>query len=221
MRDTERARPTTERDAATPEPLTWRAWQRSERSQSGWAALLEKAVAADDAVATARALDALGTHLSVWRGEGLDVRVVEAIQRLAVEEAAPLRRRVDARRLVPALEVLMDVGDGAALARVTGSQDGRAADPMWRAAAGVAEQRSRFTGRVTFSGGCVLRWNGQPQQAQAADWEAPIGTHSAACGSSPPHVIPVQAGQALRLHAVDGILVWQDPAESIHPSAQE
>lgn len=186
--------------------------RRTNGTQAEWAEHLHAALADEDPFAVARALDALGANLAAWRGEGLDARVAEAVQRLAVAEAAPLRRRIDPRRLVPALEVLIDVGDGAALERVTGERDGRAAEPLWSGAASVATRRTAYTGRVVFGGGCALRWNGEPRTAAPASWEAPMGTHSAACGTSAPHVVPVHADLELRLHAVDGALVWEDPS---------
>lgn len=195
-------------EAWTAADEAWVTWNRTGQSQEGWARLFEDAVRAGDRMRTGRLLDALGRRLSVWRGAGLDDATITAVQRFASAEAGALRRRVDPRRVLPALEVLMDTGDAAALLRVTGEREGRAAGLAWTAARQVGEARSVHEGDVRFAGGCELEWDGEPRGADAASFRATIGSHGARCAGGPTTIVPVQAARPLSLDVVDGVLTW-------------
>lgn len=201
--------------AASALPAEWRSadeawleWTRSGEGQAGWAALLEAAVASADPVRAARALDALGRRLSVWRGAGLAPELVTAVQRFGSAEAQATRLAIDARRIVPALEVLIDVGDAAALVRVTRERSGRAAGAAWASARAVGQDREQHGGSVQFAGGCALAWNGHNRGEAPTTFRETMGSHSAGCAGGHRTIIPVHADRVVRLEVVDGGLVW-------------
>lgn len=152
------------------------------------AADLRAAVDASDADAAGSALAELGRSLSELRGSQLDGTLVDAVRWFSSAEAVELRAAVDGRRVVPALELLLDVRDGAAIDRLNDSYGEGAAAERFRAALSLSLSWSNAAATIHSPGGdCdfVLDGDAVDQSPSAVIF----GSHTVSCGAGPTSLV--------------------------------
>ncbi len=144
------------------------------------AADLRSALDASDAAATGAVLAELGRSLAEMRGSTFDGTLVEAVRWFASAEMSGLRGAVDARRVIPALEVLLDVRDGAAVHRLRDSYGVGPGAERFQAAFSLSLSWSNAPSSLSYGDvGCPLLIDGTP--AEASPVALTYGSHTLAC----------------------------------------
>jgi len=130
------------------------------------------------------ALSVLGRHLGEYRGSGRwEVPLVEVCARFSAAERASLWERVDGRFVIPLVEVLLDTGDRAGVARLAEAYgEGPAAAVLTSATAMSQSTDSRVEVHADPRSlqGCRLIIDGRPVSA-GAQVLLP-GSHTLRCG---------------------------------------
>lgn len=149
------------------------------------AADLIAAIDADDPQATGDALGRLAHALGELRAGTYTQQLVHAVRYFCAGDHADLRSRVDARFVMAALEVMLDVRDGAAIDRLRQSYEGGVAGDRFVAASRLALSWSNTSSTVRHEGvGCDLTVNGLPARGDST--LVSFGSNTIACGDDPP-----------------------------------
>ncbi|MCB9508249.1 MAG: hypothetical protein H6700_05965 [Myxococcales bacterium] len=221
--------PVAPRSTATPPaaPATFatraEAVDASSTGQLALAALFVEAADTANSAQLELALRALGRTLGELRAGQYDEALVDAVRRLASPGRVAATTRVDGRTIVPAVELLLDIGDGAAIERLTEPYQAGAFAPLFSGSRALA---ARWQGAVTLRAGqdiaalvpsCALRLDGADAVLPAS---LTRGSHEVACGDGPARVFVAEPGE-LFVAVVDGTpRVIEPPAPSdADPSA--
>lgn len=151
-----------------------------ESRQLAMAADLRAAIDARDADATGAALSELGRNLAEMRGSTFQGALVEAVRWFSSAELSELRREVDARRVIPALEVLLDVRDGAAVHRLRESYGSGPGAERFEAAFSLSLSWSNAASNLSYGEiDCALTIDGVP--AEPSPVALTFGSHTIGC----------------------------------------
>ncbi len=175
--------------APAPTPHTFTFAQRIEQvdsspaGQERLAGLMNEAIDGGDLEQIALALRTLGLRLGVFRGANTTPELAMAAQRMASTDN-PQLAAMQPRYTVPLAELLLDIGDRAALDRLAEHAGASAgAQHVHRAAAAGRAGREAMVTVALPSGElpCALTVDGQPVDA-AAPLSLTMGSHAFACG---------------------------------------
>lgn len=204
-------------DSAVPTPVDQATFEERAEAVDGTragqellAALLVDALERDDAGDVGVALRALGRRLGEYRADRYEVPLVRAVQWFATAEQVDLRRRVDGRFVVPALEVLLDVRDGAAIDRLHASYEN---SPAAAAFSGARAQSLTFRASAArlevgeLPESCELFVDAAPSGAAPI----PFGSHTIRCNGAPPHLFEIHAPVGHVAASADGVTVTVAP----------
>lgn len=199
-------------DGEVPFREIWSRWRTSGESQAGWAELMRLSVQRGDPRAAELTLRELARRMSVWRAQGWEPVVVRAVQRWAAPSNQAARLPVDPRMVVPALELLIDVGDAAALERIVGEREAGPAEAAFRSAATVAASILPDA-YIEAPEDCALVVDGVAAASNSA--RVRPGSHEVRCAEGETTHVAVRAGQTVPLSSA------QLPGESIGPPAAD
>lgn len=189
------------RPPADPFQTAWSAWRNGGESQQAWAALMERALQNRDREQTELMLRELARRMSVWRPAGWEAPTVKAVQRWAAASTSAQRQSIDPRAYVPALELLIDIGDAAAIERLVGDDTGGAAADSFDAARAVAASIVP-NGTLDVKLDCNLRVDGDPVPPPPIGLRP--GSHEFACVGGPTITLGVRAGERVYLVMGEG-----------------
>lgn len=146
-----------------------------------------------------QALRALGRAMSEYRAGRYQASLVRAVQWFTAEEHRAVRARLDGRVVVPALELLLDVRDMAAITRLQAEFRTGPAAEMFAGALRQIESLGLPPASLDRSAldACELLVDGRP-----FDPDVPIrpGSHTLRCGDGPPALVELASGA----HTVSG-----------------
>ena len=199
-------------DEEVPFREIWSRWRTSGESQVGWAELMRLAVQRGDSRAAELTLRELARRMSVWRAQGWEPAAVRAVQRWAAPSNQEARLLVDPRTVVPALELLIDVGDAAALERLVGERDAGPAEAAFRSAVTVAASILPDA-HIEAPADCALVVDGVDTDASSA--RVRPGSHEVRCAQGEPIHVAVRAGETVALSRA------QLPRESVGEHAAD
>jgi hypothetical protein len=141
---------------------------------------LSSAIEFGDVAATQEALSLLGRSLGQLRAGHYSEAFVHAIRWFAAGDNADFRARIDGRRVVAVLEVLLDIRDGAAIHRLHESYGVGPAAERFRAGFGLALSWSNAPSTLLHSQvGCDLSINGVAAEGEST--QVLYGSNTVSC----------------------------------------
>lgn len=173
------------------------------------AADLLAAIDADDPDGVADALSRLGRALGQLRGGTYTEALVSSVRWFCSGEQAGLRARIDARRVIAALEVMLDVRDGAAIDRLRQSYEAGVAGDRFTAASRLALSWSNAAATIQHGGvPCEVTVNGSAVRGDST--LVPFGSNTIACAGADPFLFVATRLVHTARWTPDGILVADD-----------
>lgn len=151
------------------------------------------AVETQDPEVAEEALRTLSRNLATWRRRPTP-DLVEAVRAFAGASSAPLWRQVDARFVPPAIELLLEIRDMAAVARLTSAFAESAAEPALRGPRALVARDTTPRAGIEAEPGCALHVDGAPVDGAA---DVLVGSHQAGCGPDDQRLVVLFANERI------------------------
>ena len=143
------------------------------------------------------ALRTLSRNLAVWRRRPAPV-LVESVRAFAASSSAPVWAQIDARFVPPAIELLLEIRDMAAVARLTTAFAESAAEPMLRGPRALVARDTTPRARIDAEPGCALHVDGAAADGSA---EVLVGSHQVGCSNSDRRLVVLFANEHVAIGA--------------------
>ena len=154
-----------------------------------------------------QALSLLGRSLGELRGGTYSEPLVSSVRWFAAGDHADFRATIDGRRVVAALELLLDIRDGAAIHRLHESYGEGAAAERFRGGFSLSLSWSNAPSTLLHPEiECELRVNGEPAEGESTSLV--YGSNTVACGDASPWLFVASEQAHLARLTEDGVRVF-------------